>query len=312
MFKHLIPAACVLSSSVAFAEPTANANGPYLAAVSSSIALNSTGSVGNTLVWTAAAGGTVNQQWLSAIEAVYSFTAGSEAGIFDVCLTANPGTLDSDQACTIVVVYDPSAGFVTGSGSIDSPAGAYRGDVSLSGKATFGFISKYKKGANVPTGHTEFKFRAAGFNFYSDTYEWLVVNNGGANAQFKGEGTVNGNLDSNQNAYKFMIWAGDDSPDDTFQIKIWSELDRVETVVYDNGFAQQLAGGKIIIHASKSIGRPTSRPTVTPTSNPTLNPTVPIHPTSCGGLNALPLPNNYCSVYNFVGSMANVIIGQNS
>ena len=42
----------------------------------------------------------------------------------------------------MVVVYDPSAGFVTGGGWIDSPAGAYTADPSLTGKANFGFVSK--------------------------------------------------------------------------------------------------------------------------------------------------------------------------
>jgi hypothetical protein len=227
--------------------PTADAGGPYLAAVgeASIPSLDGSGSSdpdGDLLTetWTAD-GGTV---------AGDIFTAGSEAGIFDVCLTVNDGTVDSDEDCTIVVVYDPSAGFVTGGGWIDSPAGAYMDDETLSGKATFGFVSKYKKGATVPTGNTEFQFRAASFNFHSSSYEWLVVNQNGENAQFRGEGTVNGELDSNGNAYKFMIWAGD-SDSDTFRIKIWSELNDVETDVYDNGVDQEIGGGSIVIHTKK-------------------------------------------------------------
>jgi len=77
-----------------------------------------------------------------------------------------------------------------------------------------------------------------------------VVNQGGTNAQFRGSGTVNGALDLNGNPYKFMLWAGDGSPD-TFRIKIWSELDGVETVVYDNGFDQEIGGGSIVIHTKK-------------------------------------------------------------
>ena len=126
-----------------------------------------------------------------------TYTAGSETGIYDVCLAVNDGTADSAEACTIVVVYDPSAGFVTGGGWIDSPAGAYTADPDLSGKATFGFVSKYKKGAQVPEGNTEFQFQAGGFNFHSEMYDWLVVNQDGTNAQFKGSGTVNGQLDPN-------------------------------------------------------------------------------------------------------------------
>ena len=91
-----------------------------------------------------------------------TYMAGAVPGVFDVCLTVNNGTVDSDPECTIVVVYDPSAGFVTGGGWIDSPAGAYKANESLSGKATFGLVSKYKKGANVPTGNMEFHFKAAG------------------------------------------------------------------------------------------------------------------------------------------------------
>jgi len=171
----------------------------------------------------------------------------AEAGIYDVCLTVNDGTVDSEEVCTSAVVYDPSAGFVTGGGWIDSPEGAYKPDMSLTGKANFGFVSKYKKGATAPTGQTEFQFQTASLNFHSDSYEWLVVT--GANfAKFKGDGTINGENDANGNAYKFMIWAGDDTPD-TFRIKIWSEDDEGnETDVYDNGFDQEISGGQIVIH----------------------------------------------------------------
>ena len=83
-----------------------------------------------------------------------------------------------------VVVYDPSSGFVTGGGWINSSAGAYPADPALVGKANFGFVSKYKKGATVPTGETEFQFHAASFNFKSASYEWLVVS--GSRAQYRG------------------------------------------------------------------------------------------------------------------------------
>ena len=48
-----------------------------------------------------------------------------------------------------VVVYDPSAGFVTGGGWIDSPAGALAGpNPSPVGKGRFGFVSKYQNGTH--------------------------------------------------------------------------------------------------------------------------------------------------------------------
>ncbi|HKZ48575.1 MAG TPA: hypothetical protein VJ397_07300, partial [Thermoplasmata archaeon] len=64
-----------------------------------------------------------------------------------------------------VVVYDPEGGFVTGGGWINSPPGAYARDLTLTGKATFGFVSKYQKGGSVPTGETEFAFKVADFAF---------------------------------------------------------------------------------------------------------------------------------------------------
>ena len=102
-----------------------------------------------------------------------------------------------------------------GGGWIDSPEGAYRLDPTLTGKATFGFVSKYKKGAHTPTGNTEFHFKAGDLKFHSSSYDWLVVNQNGENAQYKGSGTING-----AGNYKFMLWASD-KESDTFRIKIW-------------------------------------------------------------------------------------------
>ncbi len=167
-----------------------------------------------------------------------------------MCLIVNDGSLDSAQACTMVVVYDPSAGFVTGGGRIDSPAGAYKADETLAGKATFGFVSKYQKGASVPTGSTAFEFDLAGLAFSSTSYDWLVVNQTGMNAQFKGKGSINGALDPNGNPYKFMLWAGDGSPD-TFRMRIWWEDVAGEHAVYDNGIAQAIAAGNIVVHTGK-------------------------------------------------------------
>ena len=173
------------------------------------------------------------------------------AGVYTVMVTVtDDDTGTATSQFEFVVVYDPSAGFVTGGGWIYSNPGAYKPVPELEGKATFGFVSKYKKGANVPTGNTEFQFHAAGMNFHSDTYEWLVVT-GSNYAMFKGVGTINGGLDPNGNAYKFMLWAGDGSPD-TFRIRIWWEdTDSTEHDVYDNGFDQAIGGGSIVIHTGK-------------------------------------------------------------
>jgi len=123
-------------------------------------------------------------------------------------------------------------------------------DESLTGKATFGFVSKYQKGTSVPSGNTAFEFDLAGLAFSSTRYEWLVVNQSGTNAQFKGTGLINGALDPNGNAYKFMLWAGDGSPD-TFRIRIWWEDNAGEHDVYDNGTAQAIGAGNIVVHTGK-------------------------------------------------------------
>ncbi len=163
-------------------------------------------------------------------------------GIYTLTLTVTDKDGGSDsESYQYVVVYDPNGGFVTGGGWIDSPAGAYRLDPALSGRATFGFVARYQRGQSVPDGNTQFRFHAGGLAFQSTSYQWLIVNQNGANAQFKGAGTINGAGD-----YGFMIWAGDGNPD-TFRIKIWSGADE-NAVVYDNGMDQPIDGGAIQIH----------------------------------------------------------------
>lgn len=167
-------------------------------------------------------------------------------GVYTVTMTVTDDDGATGQAAATVVAYDPSAGFVTGGGWIDSPAGAYKIDESLAGRANFGFVSKYLKGASNPTGQTEFNFQTGNLNFHSSSYDWLVVTGGNA-AQYKGTGTINGSGE-----YRFMLWAGDGAPD-TFRIRIWTEDDAgTETDVYDNGTSQPIAGGSIVIHTGKS------------------------------------------------------------
>jgi len=160
-----------------------------------------------------------------------------------------------EETYQYLVIYDPSGGFVTGGGWINSPAGAYAPDGSLTGKATFGFVSKYKKGADVPTGVTEFHFRMANLKFKSSSYDWLVV--AGKKAMFKGEGTING-----EGNYRFMLSCNDGDLKggdgiDRFRIKIWDR--DTDAMVYDNQMgevddaepATALGGGSIVIHKAK-------------------------------------------------------------
>jgi uncharacterized delta-60 repeat protein len=160
----------------------------------------------------------------------------------------------SAPASVILAVYDPSGGFVTGAGTIDSPAGAYAANPALAGGAKFGFVSQYRKGADTPTGKTDFEFRLADFEFESTSYQWLVV--AGAKAQYKGLGTVNGT-----GAYGFLLTATDGDLSggggiDKFRIKIWDMASGA--VVYDNGAGasddmdqanpQAIVSGSIVVH----------------------------------------------------------------
>jgi hypothetical protein len=175
-----------------------------------------------------------------------------EAGVYSVKVTVTDDDGDSDIEYVQVVIYDPSAGFVTGGGWIYSYAGAYKAEMSLEGKATFGFVSKYQKGATVPSGNTEFVFHAGNLNFHSSWYDWLVVNAVGTRAQYKGKGTINGGA----TMYLFILTAldGKTSGPDQFRMQIF-EPDG-ETVLYDSYVSgpatdQPLSGGSIVIHTGK-------------------------------------------------------------
>jgi PKD repeat protein len=201
------------------------------------------------------------------VTASHTFTA---AGVYFVTLTVTDDQGESGTATTvdgldaIVVVYDPDGGFVTGGGWIQSPAGAYVPDPSLVGKANFGFVSRYQNGASTPSGQTEFQFKAAGLNFRSTSYDWLVVAD--ARAQYKGSGTINGAGD-----YRFMLTAIDGDllggdPADKFRIRVWDSGSGAP--VYDNqigapdsaGPTTALGGGSIVIHKANGGGSSAARP----------------------------------------------------
>jgi hypothetical protein len=180
----------------------------------------------------------------------------SGAGVNTVTITVKDDDTGSAVATwKYVVIYDPNSGFVTGGGWINSPAGAYVPNLSLAGRANFGFVSKYQNGAKVPTGETEFNYQVGNMNFHSTSYDWLVVS--GAMAQYKGSGTING-----VSGYSFILTAKDGQiagggGTDGFRIKITKTSDG--TVVYDNltsaddsmttGNTQNIDGGSIVIHS---------------------------------------------------------------
>jgi hypothetical protein len=182
----------------------------------------------------------------------------SETGVFPVVVTLTDACGETvTEVYEFIVVYDPSAGFVTGGGWIESPPGAYVADPELTGRANFGFVAKYLKGKNVPEGSTEFQFRAGNLNFKSITYAWLIIS--GSKAQFKGTGTMNG-----AGNYGFMLSAVDGNlmtipATDKFRIKIW-DIDAGDVLVYDNEMGVSdseeattaISGGAIVIHITKT------------------------------------------------------------
>ena len=212
-----------------------------------------------------------------------------QIGVFDVklAMTNQANNLSSlattiqtsgDSLPAMVVIYDPSAGFVTGGGWIISPPGAYTANPALTGKASFGFVSKYKKNGTVPTGNTTFQLQFAYFNFEATSYDWLIIS--GKKAQYKGTGTVNGSGD-----YGFLLTVTDGdlqspSDPDRFRLKVWDKA--TSAVVYDNLLdapdssdpTTVLGGGQIKIHKSTSAqylagGESSQRDRFIPSRRPT-------------------------------------------
>lgn len=171
-------------------------------------------------------------------------------GIYNLCVTGmDSANNTSAPTCVSLPVYDPSAGFVTGGGSIFSPAGKDLVNTSAAGAATFAFVSKYLKGSNTPSGNLEFHFDAGNLHFKSTSMDWLVVT-GEPRAQFHGTGTINGT-----SVCQFAVDAWDNSfgtgssKVDAFGIKIYS----CNSGGNGNGDrysidATPLTGGSIIIH----------------------------------------------------------------
>jgi PKD repeat protein len=188
-----------------------------------------------------------------AISAAHVYTT---PGIYTITLAVSDD--DGGTGTSIfqyVVVYDPEGGFATGGGTVYSPAGAMPSNPSAEGPAHFAFVSKYQKGANVPTGTTSFRFKAGGLVFDATEYQWLVI--AGARAQYKGKGTVNGEA-----GYGFFLAAidGDEggSPGpDRLRVKIWQLASGL--MVYDNqiGAAEDalpttaITNGSIKVHGPK-------------------------------------------------------------
>ncbi len=182
--------------------------------------------------------------------ASHTYTA---PGLYSVTVTV---TDVCGQATTrvyeYIAIYDPQAGFITGGGWINSAPGSLVEDASATGKASYGFVTKYSKETGLPTGDVDFEFAAGNLSLESTKIDWLVI--AGNNAWIKGLGTINGAsncsfllsaVDSDLNGYRNQ---------DAFRMQIWNGENGA--LVYDSQAAaagnapaaQVIDGGSIVVH----------------------------------------------------------------
>jgi DNA/RNA endonuclease G (NUC1) len=155
---------------------------------------------------------TISVSWgdgATTADLTHAYTA---AGLYTVSVTVrdDDGGTDSRTAASFVVVYDPNAGFVTGSGWFGSS----------SDKEQFHVVARYKDG--VIASDASVSLDRTGLTFTSATVEWLVLQPG--RAKVGGTGTLGGSAGT----YQFLLTAVDGL--DGVRIKIWN----ASGVVFDN------------------------------------------------------------------------------
>ena len=224
--------------------PSVDAGGPYATRVNNSVLVSAVGFDPEeeplAYAWDLDNDGTFETMGQEVL-----YLAGAMPGIYpiQVQVTDSGGLTAIDQA--VVAVYDPSDGFGTGGGWIDSPAGAYALDPTLTGKGEFTFDAKYTKKNPNPVAAVSYMIEKAGLYFAGTGYDWLVVD--GENIWLRGVGTFNG-----VDGYGFLLTAADGS--DAFRIQIWEIASGL--LVYDSepGAGEYapattpLGGGSIFIH----------------------------------------------------------------
>ncbi len=168
---------------------------------------------------------TVHSSATSPDSASHAYAA---AGFYTVTFTVTDSSGLSDSATLLVIVYDPAAGKVTGSGT-------------YAGGGSFNLSAKYNPSATAITGTSSFS--APGVSFVTTSDDWLVVS--GNRGTYAGTGTYNGT-----GGYRFLIAVSDGgSP---------GSKDRVRFQVSDSG-------GNVVYDTQP--GDPIyAAPTTTPTS----------------------------------------------
>jgi uncharacterized repeat protein (TIGR01451 family) len=183
-------------------------------------------------------GGTVTEPVGSSdgtVKASYTF---KDPGVYKVTLKVTNDLGETNWVNTqndteaYVVVYDPTAGYTVGSGFIQSPFGALFSDQSIVGKLSFGFNSAFFKGATNPKGETQLNLLLGNLDFNALNYDYLVIDNTKARAQFAGFGKVNG-----VSGYNFIMTVIDGNLPggdgvDKLRFKIWDKA--TGAIVYDS------------------------------------------------------------------------------
>jgi len=129
-----------------------------------------------------------------------------------------------------VVVTDPLAGYETGVGSINSPAGSFTANSSLAGTASISsFTAKYGTDGTLGaiTNTFRFSYSAGGFAFSSLSMKWMVIS--GNRSWLKGEGSASGVSDP---CYFLVSVVDNMTTLDKVRVKIWSKV--TGQVIYDN------------------------------------------------------------------------------
>ncbi|BBH66662.1 hypothetical protein ACTI_33470 [Actinoplanes sp. OR16] len=178
------------------------------------------------------------------------------AGMYTITVTVTDDGGASDSATTMVVVYDPDAGFDNADGKFDSPTGAWTQQPAVAAPMDFHLTAKYYN-QTAPTGaagaylaNTNLRFRTT-----TDTLEWLVVTPDGKVAA-KGTGTVDG-----KPGYGFVYYGYDQPGGDKFRMVLWPlssgpypqntiEYDNRASAGYDIDVAepQPITNGEVRIH----------------------------------------------------------------
>jgi CSLREA domain-containing protein len=164
----------------------------------------------------AAAGAVTEANGAGSCTASRTFAA---AGVYTLVMTVDDGDGGTANASTMVVVYDPRAGWVLGAGHVAAPAG----------RTVFTFQAQYLLFGSTPIGVVAVLLPSGG-RFASTTLEWLVVT--GFKSQLRGVGQIAG-----LGSYGFLLTAYDGQRPggdgvDRFRLKLWNRA--TGAVVYDN------------------------------------------------------------------------------